>query len=85
MAKDTTAQPLTLDRLRAELEGLNCEPLGEPLGWRCRQCGGRMTLAPAQDRPNLSDAFRAVVAEHRLSSLLESAQSHQRSDHGAER
>ena len=51
----------------------------------CRQCGGRMTLAPAQDRPNLSDAFRAVVAEHRLSSLLESAQSHQRSDHGAER
>jgi hypothetical protein len=38
MAKDTTAQPLTLDRLRVELEALNCEPLGEPLGWRCRQC-----------------------------------------------
>ena len=85
MAKDTTAEPLTLDRLRAELEGLNCEPLGEPLGWRCRQCGGRMTLAPAQDRPGMSDAFRELVRDHRLSSLLESAQAHQRSDHGAGR
>mgnify|MGYP006357613393 FL=1 len=85
MAKDTTVQPLTLDRLRVEMEALNCEPLGEPLGWRCRECSGRMTLAPAQDRPGISDAFRAVVAEHRLSSLLESAQSHQRSDHGAGR
>ena len=85
MAKDTTAQPLTLERLRSELEALNCEPLGEPLGWRCRQWGGRMTLAPAQDRPGMSDAFRELVRDHRLSSLLDSAQAHQRSDHGAGR
>jgi hypothetical protein len=85
MAEDTTVEPLTLDRLRVELEALNCEPLGEPLGWRCRQCGGRMTLAPPQDHPEASDAFRELVRDHRLSSLLESAQAHQRSDHGAGR
>lgn len=57
-----------LDALRVDLDALGLDVLAEPLGFRCRTCGGTMT---APDAPADPDALALVC-----SLLVDAGRSH---------
>lgn len=61
-------------RLRARLDDTRYTVLENPVGWQCRRCGGRLTLADDLSEPK---AFVGRTVDN----LIDAAASHDERDH----